>query len=238
MDNTLYIGLSRQSVMMRRMDFIAHNIANADTTGFKAERPLFVQHLEKTSDGEEIAMVTDFGSIRDMSEGALRKTGNPLDAAIDGDAFFVVGLNGEERYTRNGHFELDEEGRLVTSAGHPLLDIDGREILIGAADTEITIGPDGTISSPAGVLARLNLVTFDRPQDLERGADSLLTTTQAPVEPRGASVVQGVVENSNVVPVVEMTNMIKVLRSYQSMQKLMDVEHNQQRDAIEKIMRT
>lgn len=237
MDNTQYIALSRQMVMRRQLDFIAHNIANADTTGFKAEKPLFVQHMEKAGNKDQIALVTDFGSVRDLREGPMRTTGNPLDLAVHGDGYFAVGQGNDVRYTRNGHFKLDEESRLVTSAGSPVLDVDGNEIQLGAGDNDITVGPDGTISSQAGLIARLQVVSFERPQDLDRKADSLYATNQAPIEPRDFSVVQGSVEESNVVPVVEMTNMITLLRSYQSVQKLIDTDHNQQRDAVDKIMK-
>ena len=237
MDNTQYIALSRQMVMRRQLDFIAHNIANADTTGFKAEKPLFVQHMEKAGKKDEIALVTDFGSVRDLREGPMQTTGNPLDLAIHGDGYFAVEVGNDVRYTRNGHFKLDEESRLVTSAGEPVLDVDGREIQLGAGDTDITVGPDGTISSRAGLIGRLQVVSFERSQDLDRKANSLYATNQEPIEPRDFSVVQGAIEESNVVPVVEMTNMITLLRSYQSVQKLIDTDHNQQRDAVDKIMK-
>ncbi|MBL26844.1 MAG: flagellar basal-body rod protein FlgF [Rhodospirillaceae bacterium] len=237
MDNTQYIALSRQMVMRRQLDFIAHNIANADTTGFKAEKPLFVQYVEKAGRKDQITLVSDFGSVRDLREGAFQTTGNPLDLAIHGDGYFAIGQGNDVRYTRNGHFELDEESRLVTSAGDPVLDIDGREIQLGAGDTDITVGPDGTISSRAGLIARLQIVAFERPQDLNREANSLYSTNQDPIDPRNSSVVQGAIEESNVVPVVEMTNMITLLRSYQSVQKLIDTDHNQQRDAVDKIMK-
>ncbi|MDP6515855.1 MAG: flagellar basal-body rod protein FlgF [Alphaproteobacteria bacterium] len=237
MDNTTYITLSRQTALRRQMDILAHNLANASTTAFKAEAPLFSEYLARAGGQRELAFVQDKGSMRDTSEGPMHRTGNPLDLAIHGDAYFVIQTDRGERYTRNGHFLLDGEGNLVTSADNQVLDVDGREIQIPRDQTGITISSDGSISGVNGPIARLQLVEFANPQGLRREANSLYVTSDDPQEPREASVIQGMLEQSNVKPIVEMTNMINLHRSYQSNNKLVDTEDQLQRRTIDRIMR-
>src|SRR5581483_52243 len=110
MENALLIGLSRQTTLERQLEVIANNIANVNTTGYKADQPLFEEFL--TSGAHEdnfvgkdrrVSYVQDRGTFRDFSEGALQQTANPLDVAIDGGAFFAVQNASGERYTRDGN---------------------------------------------------------------------------------------------------------------------------------------
>ena len=113
MENTSFIALSRQSALRRQMDVVANNVANMNTAGFKGERMMFVEHLVKSKGGEKIlgdrlSYVRDISTMRDLSDGPLEKTGNPLDLAITGDGYFMVQTDVGNQYTRNGRFQLDE----------------------------------------------------------------------------------------------------------------------------------
>lgn len=233
MDTTTYVALSVQDALKRQIDIIAHNIANASTGGFKAEKPIFVQILDAN---EDVSYVEDYGVMRDMSAGALEGTGGPLDVAIQGEAFLAVQLGNEIRYTRNGHLQLNAERELVTSTGYPVLDIDRNTIAIPEGATDIAISPDGSVSTGQGTLARIWLADFDDPLDMERAADSLYVTEQAPVPPREASLVQGKLEMSNVRPVLELTDMINVLRAYQQNAQLAENEHSLQLETIDTVI--
>ena len=233
MDTTTYVALSVQDALKRQIDIIAHNIANAATGGFKAERPIFVQVLDAN---EDVAYVEDYGVSRDMSAGGLEVTGGPLDVAIQGEAFLAVQFGDETRYTRNGHLQLNAERELVTSTGYPVLDIDQNAIAVPEGATDITISPDGSVSAGEGTLARIWMVDFDNPLDMEREADSLYVTEQAPIPPRDASLVQGQLETSNVRPVLELTDMIHVLRAYKQNAQLAENEHTLQLETIDTVI--
>ena len=124
MQNALLIGLSRQVALSRELDVVANNIANIDTTRFKADGALFEEYLSSTQRGEQgapISFVRDRATWVDMSRGPLQRTGNPLDLAIDGNAFFAVQTPRGMRYTRNGTFKIDASGQIVTADGDTVL---------------------------------------------------------------------------------------------------------------------
>ena len=124
MQNALLIGLSRQMTLERQMDVIANNVANANTNGFKADHSLFEEYLNSNArednfvgSDRRVSYVQDRGTFRDVGQGPMEPTKNPLDMAISGDAYFAVQANGAERYTRDGKFSLNSTGQLVTSDG-------------------------------------------------------------------------------------------------------------------------
>lgn len=236
MENTLFIALSRQLAARRHMDVIANNLANLSTPGYRGEKMMFAEHLSKARGGDNMSFVQDRALAMDTRAGKLSQTGNPLDLAIEGDAWFVVETDAGERYTRNGRFVLDAEGQLVTQNGDPVL-TDGGPIQFTAEDTEIVIKADGTVLANGAERGRLSLVSFENEQLLKKESGNLYST-EGEVNPATAySVVQGTVEESNVQPILQVTEMIKVLRDYQSNQRLIESEHQRQRNAIERLMR-
>ncbi|GJD50383.1 Flagellar basal-body rod protein FlgG [Methylobacterium crusticola] len=222
MQNAQLIGLSAQVALGRELEVIANNVANVTTTGFKARATRFQEYLMPKASAEtfqrpdrRLSYVIDSGTPLDLSQGPIEATGNPLNAAIRGEAFFAVQTPQGERYTRNGAFELDGQGRLVTSEGNVVLG-DGGPIQISPQETGIAIGPDGTISTNQGNRGKLRLVTFANPQGLSNvGAN--LYAANAPAQPAGpqARVEPGALERSNVRPVLAMSRLIEVNRVYQ-----------------------
>lgn len=233
MDNTNYISLSVQGALRRQMDIIAHNIANAQTGAFKSEKPLFIEMLDEEGD---IAYVEDFGVTRNMSPGPLTATGSPLDLTVQGDGFLVVEVDNELRYTRNGHLQLNADRELVTSTGYHVMDIDERKIEVPVGEDELTISPDGTVSGNIGPIARIAFAEFENPLLLERAADSLYIASQEALDPTNTSVLQGMLEDSNVKPVLEFTDMINVLRAYQMNTKLTETDHELTLKTIDTVM--
>jgi flagellar basal-body rod protein FlgF len=175
--------------------------------------------------------VQDFGLVRDLSEGPMTATGNNLDFAIHGSGYFAVDTPQGERYTRVGRFQLDAQDQLVTSQGHAVLDTGGAPIFAPAEDGEIVVARDGTISVNGEPLGRIAVVQFEDEQAMRKLAGGLYTGDD-PQPALDAEIVQGMVEDSNVEPVLELTRMITVLRSYQSAQRMMETEHERQRRAI------
>lgn len=220
MENALLIGLSQQTALQRNLDIIAHNLANMGTVAYKTERPLFRTYLTGVHDTEgrpdQAQFVSDYGMVRDTSEGALRSTGNELDVAISGPGYFAVQTDQGERYTRNGHLRIDGQGQLITSDGDPVLDSGGAPITFGTDEHNISIARDGSITTSAGAKGKLNVVKFENEGKLSRIGGSLYQTDETPTPATDAVVQQGMIEESNVVPIVEMTTMVELLRAYNS----------------------
>ena len=237
MENSLIIALARQSVLARQMDVIATNLANLETAGFKSENMIFTELIEKTADGEFLSLVHDVSFVRDLAEGPFTGTNSSLDLAIDGDGYFVVDTPDGERYTRHGVFQLDDTGNIVTTEGHQVLGSGGAPIAIPLDTSTITIARDGTISADTNEIGRIKLVRFDDPQALSKVGSGLYDAKgQPPLPANDSQVFQGMIENSNVKGVVEMTRMIDTVRSYQAAAKLADTEHQRILDAISDLM--
>lgn len=238
METTSYIALSNQGALRRELEAIAHNLANTNTTGFKGERMMFVDHMVRSRSADFIAdqrlsFVRDVASFRDTTPGPIEQTGNTLDVAIHGDGYFVMQTPDGERYGRNGSFRIDQTGQLVTQDGQPVMSTAGTPIVFAPSDTNIAIAGDGTVSTENGQLGKLRVVTFTNDQDMQRVAGGLYATNQAPVDKLDAQVAQGALEKSNIESVLEMTRMIEVSREYMHAQKLIDSED----DRIRKMVR-
>ena len=160
-----------------------------------------------------MSYVLDASVIRSFVEGQLKPTGNTLDVAVTGPGWFSIETQAGERYTRDGHFTINNEGTLVTAEGHQVLS-DAGPITFGPEDTDITIASDGTISSSEGEKGRLKIVNFDDLRQLQKEGANLFSATSPGETMENPRVAQGYVENSNIVAVSEMARMIEVTRSY------------------------
>ncbi len=236
MDTTAYIGLSRQIALQNRLDVIAGNIANVDTTAYKAEELRFETVWEPSGGAQHLAFVQDVGHIRDLRDGAMRATGNPLDFAISGPGYFTVQTKNGPAYTRAGQFELSPDGQLVNASGLPLLDENGTPVTIPEGSGEISLAADGTISGRDGPIARIQIVDFQNPQLLERLGDGLYRTKQAPQPVANAKLEQGVIEESNVEPVLEITRMMETVRAFEATQRMLDIHHELERRTVQGVL--
>lgn len=241
MDNTLYVGLSRQMTLRHELDIVANNIANADTTGFKVES-LMVQTEPRapavTLDGPKpVKFVYDAAVARNFGQGSLRQTGSSLDVAIDGKGFFKISTPDGERYTRDGRFRLDDTGQLVTQSGQPVLDEGGGQITLEPDKGAVTIAADGTVSQGTERLGKIGVVRFDAPSVLEKDGDNLFrnSSNQQPQPAPDAVVHQGFLEGSNVNTIAEITRMLEVTRAYESMAKMMDSTASLSSNSIQRL---
>lgn len=236
--DTIATGLQASQTMM---DTIADNLSNVNTTGFKAETPEFqtllyqdgIQPGANSSDqtvypsGLEIGTGVRVASIKDrMTQGTMTSTGNPLDMAINGSGYFQVLMpNGQTTYTRDGSFQLNGSGQLVTSSGYEVVP----SVTVPSSATSVTIGTDGTVSvtlpgsSNASQIGQIQLANFVNPQGLQPlGGNLFAATTSSGTATTGApqsnglgSVNQSYLEASNVDVVQSMVNMISAERAYQ-----------------------
>ncbi len=237
MENTSYIALSRATALERKMQVVANNVANMNTTGFKSESPLFIEYVEKPQKDERYSMALDLGTFRDTSAGPITMTGNPLDVALEGDGYFSVDTLNGPRYTRAGNFALNDNRELVNSAGLPVLDSNGSTITFPPNASDIRISPQGDVSTELGPLGRIGIVRFEKEQALTQLGNGLYQTNEKPVAAEDTAVRQGYLEGSNVKAILEMTNMIEVNRQYQSVQRLLQGEHERLRNAYQKLSR-
>lgn len=231
MDNGIYTILSRQLGLFRDMEVTANNIANATTTGYSAEHMLFRSYLVKDRQGRKTEFTQDISTYRDTGGGSLRVTGNPLDVALKGNGYFMVETPLGERYTRAGSFQVDGAGVLITAEGYPVLDTAGQRIVFEEDDIEIVIGEIGNIKVDGEERGILGIVEFENEQLLERTSSSLYKSDAEPAAAQNARLMHGVLEDSNVQPVVEMTHMIDVSRAVSSTARTIEVMYELQRKA-------
>ncbi len=246
MQNGLLVGLSRQMALSRELDVVANNIANLETVGYKADGSLFEEYLGSAARAGDansrVSFVLDRGLWHDMSQGPLQRTGNPLDVAIDGDAFLVVQTPRGERYTRNGALQINASGQLVTNDGNPVLG-DSGPIAFQSTDRQVSISRDGTISVREGnskvdsLRGKLRLVKFDNTQPLQKDGSSTFSAPDG-VQPRPATdagLAQGALEKSNVRGVVEMSRMIEITRAYTQIASMLQQQSDQGTQALDKL---
>jgi len=193
-----------------------------------------------------IDYVEDRASWIDMSPGAVEHTGDPLNVAVDGSAYLVVQTPRGQRYTRNGALAIDTAGNLVTSNGDQVLGSSG-PITFQSTDHDIVISGSGIITvregnstsdSPRGTL---QLVTFDRPQQLQKDGNSTFMAPNgvtANPAPPGARVIQGAIEKSNVNGVGQMARLIELTRSYTDIANILQQQSDQRRNALSQLSQT
>lgn len=218
----IYNAASAMMVRLNELDIIAHNLANAETPGYKTQRlsfrnfgETFLWTINGTGNRPPARLplgVTVNEQWLNLQAGSMRPTGNPLDVAIDGDGWFVVQTPQGVRYTRKGNFALSRDGTLVTAEGFPVLGENNQPIRIPAnATASIRIAETGEIFAGAQRLGRLQIVTLRSVQPVGEGY-------YAGVNPRLANVriAQGMLESSNVQVVTELVRMLNALRSYEA----------------------
>ena len=251
MENALLIGLSRQIALHRELEVVANNVANINTTGYKSDNSVFHEFLmpgasaggQFPAGNRRLSFVHDRATWHDFTRGPVNQTGNPLDVAIDGDAFLVVQTPRGERYTRNGALQINATGALVTSEGYQVLG-DGGPIQFQATDSNVSINADGSItvreagnSKSDSARGRMRLVRFDSVTQLQKDGSSLFTAPAGvtPQQPQKVRVIQGALEGSNVRGVVEMARMIDVTRTYTAIAGLLQQHTDLRRNAIDKL---
>jgi flagellar basal body rod protein FlgG len=202
---------SALQMLERKQAVLANNLANASTRGFKAEHP-FARLLDNARAVTETTL--------DTTAGTITNTGNPLDLAIEGEGFFVTQTPGGERFVRTGSFQLDAERRLVDGRGNPVLGEQGPVVLRPGV---VTIDADGMVQLNGRPVPRLGLERVDAAAELqhEGGTQFVPDDTRRLVPAAERRVRQGALEESNVNPMLAMTDMLDLLGQFQAAQKVL-----------------
>jgi flagellar basal-body rod protein FlgG len=245
MMRALWTAASGLGAEQMKMDVLANNLANVDTTGFKASRADFEDllyeqlHRAGTVDnlGQQLPLGLEVGhgvrtadTMKNFTEGTISVTNNSLDLCINGTGFFQISMpDGSLRYTRAGNFSMDGNGRVVTSDGYPLeppVTIPGNAtgvVVTSTGQVQITLA-----SGSNQVVGQIQLASFLNPSGLQSEGQNLFQVTDASgavnVAQPGVGVLgtiqQGALEQSNVSVVTEMVNMITSQRAYESNTKV------------------
>ena len=216
MQNGLYVAVSAQVALQRRLETIADNIANMNTVGYRATGVSFEAEMERAGETtlDYVSPGADYLSRR---SGGLIKTDNPLDFAVQGNGWFGIQTSAGVAYTRDGRARVGEDGMLRTLSGDPILDAGGAPILIDGGAGPLTVASDGMISQNGRQIGAIGLFAIDPDANLSRAENSGVVPDK-PATPildfTRDGVVQGAVESANVDPVREMARLIEVTRAF------------------------
>lgn len=218
MSDGLYVGLSAQISLEQRLATLADNVANANTPGFRAANIRFETLLSRAS-GSETAFVSSGAEYFSPAQGEMKSTGNPLDFAVAGDAWFAVATPAGTVMTRDGRFTMDASGALVSLDGDPVQDPGGAPIQLNPSGGAPVSGADGILRQDGRVVGSIGLFSFAPGPSSVRHGPSGFVAAQSPepmIDRTDTTVMQGYVEGSNVSAVAELVRLITVQRSFES----------------------
>jgi flagellar basal-body rod protein FlgG len=217
----LYSAAAGMAAQQEQLDAISNDLANLSTSGYKSERVAFSDLLYnpiKVAGSETTAGAGASAKVigRSEAQGSIQETGNPLDLAVEGEGYFeVTRANGQKALTRDGTFGVDANGSIVNSEGNQLSP--PIKLPAGVAASEVSIGPDGTVTAGTRKLGQIKLVTVTSPEHLlaDGGGEFTPTASSGGPHPATGKVRQGALEASNVNIASEMALMVSTQRDYQ-----------------------
>ena len=218
MQSGLYVALSAQVALERRLNTVANNVANINTGGYRAEEVKFETVLSQAG-SDPVAFASSGDTYISRRTGAVTKTDNPLDVAVKGDAWFLINTPSGPVYTRDGRMKMLETGELQTLEGYPILDAGRAPIAVDPQAGSISIGHDGMITQDGNQVGALGLFRIDPKSRLSRfGNSGVISSMPAtPVQDfTSIGVQQGYSEGANVNPVMELTKLITISRTFDS----------------------
>ncbi|MDF1608850.1 flagellar basal-body rod protein FlgF [Hoeflea sp. YIM 152468] len=234
MQSSLYVALSSQIALERRLTTLADNVANSNTTGFRATEVKFNEVMANTG-ATDVSFVDQGQDFLSTANGGLRATGSQFDFALRGDAWFMIETPTGNMLTRDGRFTLTDAGQLVNINGHPVLDPGEAPIQLDPEAGPPKAGRDGTLTQNGFQLGAIGLFEADLSQGYHRKASLGIVPVVAPVpllDAGGAGLVQGYVENSNVNPVAEMSRLITISRAFENASAMMKATEDTFKEAI------
>lgn len=241
MQSNIYVGLSAQLALQRRLDTVANNVANASTAGFRAEEMSFEELLTKSgqkSGQTGVSFVSQGRTHLSTEGGEITQTDNPLDIAVRGDAWLAIQTPTGPAYTRDGRMQMRADGVLTNLAGDPFLDAGGTPVQLNPDGGPITVNKAGTILQDGNNLGAFGLYRMPQGANLTRGHGASVITDQ-PAVPEidflRTGVVQGYVEKSNVNPILEMTHLTTLQRSFDAVSNVLRETESSLQDSLKTI---
>ncbi|MBL0370671.1 flagellar basal-body rod protein FlgF [Rhizobium sp. KVB221] len=234
MQSGLYVALSSQISLEKRLTTIADNLANMNTVGFRATQMKF-EDVPVRADGAKVNYVSEGEQYLSSANGAMVQTKNPLDFAAKGNTWFSIDTPSGNAITKDGRFSMLETGALVTLEGYPVLDAGGSAIQLNPQEGPPTASADGILYQADKPVATLGLFEVDVGPNFTRVGNSAIipNETPQPVTDRiDAGVVQGFVEQANVNPIQQMTQMMTISRAFEQVTQLMRDSETSMGDAI------
>ncbi len=234
MQDSLYVALSSQIALERRLNTIADNVANASTVGFRATGVKF-KDMVSGSGEKAVSFASSGDTFLSTAHGSLTETGNPFDFAIQGDAWFGIETPAGTVMTRDGRFSMNENGELMSLEGYPVLDAGGAPIQLDPRNGAPTAGADGSLRQGDQLVGAIGLFAFDPGENFVRFENSGIVPSREPepiTDRADIGVAQGFVEESNVNPVMEMTRLIQVQRAFENVAALIRQNEASTTDAI------
>ncbi|WP_269581840.1 flagellar basal-body rod protein FlgF [Roseibium sp. Sym1] len=239
MQSALYVALSAQVALSNRLETVARNVANMNTAGYRADEVKFAELISKAGQ-DQVSFATGGEKYISRQTGGLNKTDNPLDLAIEGDAWFAIrDRNGVMSYTRDGRLQIAEDGTLRTLTGQQILGSGGQPISLDPEAGPPLITQSGEIrQDDFGVIGQIGLFLIPNDAALTRAENSAVIPDK-PVIPVQIydqhGIRQGYVEGANINPVREMTKMIMISRAFESATKMIDTSNESQEKAIREL---
>ncbi|SBW00427.1 Flagellar basal-body rod protein FlgF [uncultured delta proteobacterium] len=260
MDNAMYSALFGALSNEHRVNSIANNLANVNTTGYKRDLLAFkdtmllyahdhimepvasIRDKKFFPDPQHLSRTRIATSVTDFQQGGMKVTSAPLDLAISGEGFFKVATPDGEQYTRNGHFTINQNGTIVNERGWPVTS-EGGEITIPQGTKNIVIAENGRVFADEELVGQIQIVTVDNLANLEKVGSNMYraregaAVAEVEVDPNRTWVAQGFLESANVDAVYEMVNMIEAQRQFEAYQKVMQTSDAIDREATTKVGR-
>jgi len=234
MQDSLYVALSSQIALEKRLNTIADNVANASTVGFRGTGVKFEDVVSGTGQ-KAVSFASPGDSFLSTAHGSMTETGNPFDFALQGDAWFGLETPAGTVMTRDGRFSMDENGQLLSIEGHPVLDAGGAPIQLDPRGGPPRAGADGMLLQGDQPVGAIGLFGFEPGPNFVRYGNSGILADREP-EPIAdridVGISQGFLEQSNVNPVLEMTRLIQVQRAFENVAALMRQTESTTDDAI------
>ena len=216
MSSGMYVALSGQLALERRMETIANNVANMNTAGYRAEGVRFDSVLSRAG-GIDVAFASEGENYISRRPGPMTQTGNPLDVAVQGEGWLALETPAGTAYTRDGRMHMSQDGELRSAAGYRVLDRGGSPILVDPAAGPVVITDDGMVTQGDRQAGALGLFLIPEQAKLTREDNSAVIPdipAEAVADMVGNGVRQGFVEGANVNPIQEMTRLIAVSRAF------------------------
>ncbi|WP_282170850.1 flagellar hook-basal body complex protein [Ruegeria atlantica] len=235
--DTAYVTLSRQSGLINEMRLVANNIANANTTGYRAQGLVFSEFVRDMPGNPSLSMSRAEVRNTSLQQGVLTETGGQFDFAIEGDGFFMVETPAGNRLTRAGAFSSSADGDLVTMDGHRVLDSNGAPVFIPPDASSIDVGSDGTLSVDGQLLGQIGVYGVADPKTLMREGSTQFRA-EGDIEPvEEPVVVHRFLEGSNVNAIAQVSRMVEIQRAYELGQSFLEAEDERVRGALKALMR-